>query len=265
GRGGGTAAAAGRVLVAQAHVAARRDRVEALGHDLALVDPDLDADAAGGSARLDEAVVDVGADRVQRHAALAVLLAAAHLGTAEAAGALDLHAGCAGADRARERALHRAAERDTGGKLLGDRLRDKLRVELGALDLVDVDVDVLLRDRMQLFAERIDLDAGLADHDPGACGVDVNRDPLLVLADQDVGQPRVRELLVDVLADLDVLEDVPGDLLLAGVPVRLPVLDDADAQAARVDLLAHLFLRLFRLGCLLLFRRRDLGLDLRLL
>src|SRR6185437_16053499 len=107
------------------------------------VDPDLDADAAGRRLRLDEAVVDVGADRVQRHATLAVLLAPAHLGAAEAARALDLHAGGAGADRARERTLHRAAERNAIRQLLRDRLRDELRIQLGALDLVDVDVDVL--------------------------------------------------------------------------------------------------------------------------
>ena len=192
-----------------------RDALEALRHDLALVDPDLDADAAGRGARLDEAVVDVGADRVQRHATLVVRLAAAHLAAAEAARALDLHAGRAGADRDRERALHGAAERDAVRELLGDRLRDELRVELRALDLVDVDVDVLLRQRVQLTAERVDLDARLADDDARARGVDVDGDPLLVLADQDVGQPRVRELLVDVLADLDVLEQVLRELLLA--------------------------------------------------
>ena len=86
-------------------------------------------------------------------------------------------------------------------ELLGDRLRDELRVELGPLDLVDVDVDVLLRHRMQLAPQRVDLGAGLADHDARARGVDVDRDPLLVLADEDVGQARVRELVVDVLAD----------------------------------------------------------------
>src|SRR5439155_20296884 len=40
----------------------------ALGHDFALVDPALDADAAERRARLVEAVVDVGAHPVQRHA-----------------------------------------------------------------------------------------------------------------------------------------------------------------------------------------------------
>src|SRR4029079_9241079 len=115
---GRTAATAARVLVAEADVAARRDAVEALRHDLALVDPDLGADAAGGGARLDEAVVDVGADRVQRHAAFVVGLAPAHLTAAEAARALDLHACCTRADRACERAAPRAAGRAAGRKPL---------------------------------------------------------------------------------------------------------------------------------------------------
>src|SRR4029078_5644696 len=81
------------------------------GHDLALVDPALDADAAERRAGLVEAVVDVGPQRVQRHAPVRVLLGARHLGAAEAAGDLDLAALGAGAHRARQRALHRAAER----------------------------------------------------------------------------------------------------------------------------------------------------------
>jgi hypothetical protein len=100
-------------------------------------------------------------------------------------------------------------------------------------------VDGLAGDRVELLAERVHLDARLADHDARASGVDVDRDPLFVLADQDVGQPGVRELAVDVVADPDVLEDVVGDLLLAGPPVRLPVVDDADTKAAGMHFLTH--------------------------
>src|SRR5213080_2334505 len=63
--------------------------------------------------------------------------------------------------------------------------------QLGPLDLVDVDVHVLVSHRVDLAPQRIHLDAGLADHDSGSGGVDVDRDPLLVLADQDVGDARV--------------------------------------------------------------------------
>src|SRR3989442_272792 len=98
-----------------------------LGHDLALVDPDLDADPAERRLRLDEAVVDVRADRVQRHAALGVGLRAAHLGAAEPSAARDLDSLGARAHRRRERTLHRATERHAILQLLRDRLRDELR------------------------------------------------------------------------------------------------------------------------------------------
>src|SRR5207237_10153998 len=58
----------------------------ALGHDLALVDPALHADAPECRARLVEAVVDVGAHRVQRDAPVGVAFGARHLGPAEAPG-----------------------------------------------------------------------------------------------------------------------------------------------------------------------------------
>src|SRR5204863_7366289 len=125
-----SAAAPARVLVAQPRVALP----EALRHDLALVDPDLDADPAGTRLRLDEAVVDVGPDRVQRDPPLAVHLPPAHLAAAETTRALDLHAGRSRADRRGQRALHRPPERDAVRELLRDRLGDELRVERGPLD-----------------------------------------------------------------------------------------------------------------------------------
>ena len=166
----------------------------ALGHDLALVDPALDADPAGRGLGLDEAVVDVGAQRVQRDAAVGVALGARHLGAAEAAGDLDLDALGAGAHGGGERALHRAAEGDAVLELLGDRLGDQLRVELGALDLADVDADRLAGDLVELAAQRVDLGAGLADHDAGAGGVDVDGDLAPLLADLDVGEAGMGEL-----------------------------------------------------------------------
>ena len=157
------------------------------------------------------------------------------------AAALDADALRARANAGCERALHRAPEADAVLQLLGDRLGDELGVELGALDLVDVDVDVLLGQRVQVFAQRVDLDARLADHDSGARRVDVDGDPLLVLADQDVGQPGMRKLVGDVLPDLDVLDQVRREVLLARVPVGLPVVDDADAHPAGMNFLAHYF------------------------
>src|SRR4029450_4830020 len=96
---GAATSPAGLVLIPQAPIASAFDRLIALRHDLALVDPDLHADPTEGRLRLDEAVVDVRSDRVQRHATLGVGLGTAHLGAAESSGAGDLHPVGAGADR----------------------------------------------------------------------------------------------------------------------------------------------------------------------
>src|SRR6266566_3897789 len=107
--------------------------------------------------------------------------------------------------RAREGALHRAAERDPVLQLLGDRLSHQRGVELGALDLEDVDLYLLVGHAVQLPAQGVDFAARLADHDARAGGVDVDLQFARVLADRDVRQARVGELAHDVLADAHVL------------------------------------------------------------
>src|SRR6266581_1762166 len=108
---------------------------------LAPVDPDLHADPAEGGPRLVEAVVDVGAQRVQRHPPLAVELRPRHLRAAQPAGALHPDALGATLHRGLHGLAHRAAERDPAGQLLGHALGDELRVDLGVLDLEDVQLE----------------------------------------------------------------------------------------------------------------------------
>src|SRR4029079_1575627 len=149
---------------------------EGLRHHLALVDPAFDAAPPGRGAGLEEAVVDVGAQRVQRHATVGILFGPRHLGTAEAAGDLDLDALSAGAHRRGQGAFHRAAEGDPVLQLLGDRLGDEFGVELGALHLADVHLDRLSSQLVQLLAQRVHFAARLADHDARPGGVDVDGD-----------------------------------------------------------------------------------------
>src|SRR5690348_18326038 len=49
----------------------------------------------------------------------------------------------------------------------------------------------------------------------------------------------MRELAVDVVTDLEVLGQIAREVLAGGEPVRLPGVDDADAQAAGMNLVAH--------------------------
>ena len=89
----------------------------------AFEDPDLDADDAIGRLGFGRAVVDVGAQRMQRHAAFAVPLGAGDVGTAETAADVDADAAGAHADRRLHRALHGTAERHAALELLGNALR----------------------------------------------------------------------------------------------------------------------------------------------
>ena len=207
--------------------------------DVALVDPDLHADAAVGRLRLAEAVVDVGPQRVQRHPTLAVPLGAAHLGATEATRALHADAERAGLLRVLHRTLHRPAERDASGQLIGDALRDERGVELGLLDLLDVQLDLVVAgDLREPGTKAIGLGAAAADDDAGTSGVHVDAQPVTGALDLDAADRRVRHLRHEVVADLPVLDEVVGVLAVAEPPA-LPVGGDTEAEPVRVDLLAH--------------------------
>ena len=82
----------------------------------------------------------------------------------------------------------------------------------------------LLRDAVQVFAQRVDLAAGLADHDAGPRGADVDLDLVarscwIVMSER----PACASLLDDVLADADVL--------LRGTPAKLRSLNQFDCQS----------------------------------
>src|SRR3954469_8951226 len=212
--------------------------------DLALVDPDLHADPAEGRLGLVEAVVDVGAQGVQRDAALAVELGARHLRAVEPTGALDPDALGTGPHRGLHRLAHGATELHATGELLGDTLGDQLAVHLGVLHLEDVQLDLLAGQLLELAADAVGLGAAATDHDAGAGGVDVDADPLTGALDLHLGDAGPLHALGEQLADRDVLAHV-GLVELVGVPTALVVGRDAEAEAVRVDLLAHQALFLF--------------------
>src|ERR1700683_3169740 len=147
-----------------------------VGQNVALVDPHLHADAAGRGAGFAEAVVDVGPQRVQGDAALAVLLLARHLGTTEAARALDLDALGAGLLHGLDGPLHGPAEGHPAHQLVADALGDEGSVELRLLDLLDVQLNPVLQpgDLLELLLEPVGLGAAAADDDTGARRVDVD-------------------------------------------------------------------------------------------
>src|SRR5450755_1880537 len=147
-------------------------RLRVVRQDFAFEHPDLDADDAVGRLRLGEAVVDVGAQRMEWHATFAIPLGAGDFDAVQAPRAHDLDALRAEAHRVLHRALHRAAEHDPLLKLLRDRIGDELRVDLRLADLLDVDVHRHAHALLQLDLERLDVLALLADHHAGTRRID---------------------------------------------------------------------------------------------
>src|SRR6185312_4586235 len=134
-------------------------------HDLALEDPHLDAARAVGGIRRRRAEIDVGAKRMQWHAALAVPLRARDLGAAETAAAGDLDALGAQTHGRLHGALHGAAEGDAALELLGDRGGNQARVDLRLAHLDNVDVHLGVGELGHLAAQLLDVGALLADDD----------------------------------------------------------------------------------------------------
>src|SRR5204863_3965457 len=186
-----------------------------------------------------------------RHAPFVIAFRAGDFGAAQAARRLDLDSLRAHAHRTLHGALHGATERDPLGQLVCHAVPDELGVELGTLDLLDVDPDLLARELRQLVAQLVDLGAPLPDHHARAPGVD--RDghfPGLAL-DVHVGDRRVRQSRLQVFADQLVFLEQLGEVV-ARVIARAPLLDDPQAEPVRMRFLAHLSLLFLLL--VLLFR-----------
>src|SRR6056297_2772845 len=210
-----------------------------VGQDVALVDPDLHTDAAAGGLGLAHAVVDVGAQRVQRDATFAVPLGAAHLGTAQAARALHPDAEGTGALGVLHGALHGPAEGDAVDELVGHTLGDQRCVEFGVLDLDDVELDLWVAgDLGDQLTDLVGLGAATSDHDARTGRVHVDTQLVTGALDLDATDRRRLETLHDLLADGPVLGEVVLVLTL-GEPARLPVGGHSQAEAVRIDLLTH--------------------------
>src|SRR5579859_2985034 len=215
-----------------------------LGHrivleDLALEDPDLDAAGAERRECGRNAVVDVGAKRMQRHAAFAIPLHARDFRAAQTTRAVDADAFGAQTHRRLHGALHGAAECDAALELLGDRFGDQRRIELGLADFDDVDDDVGIGDVGDFLAQLVDVGALLADHHTRTRRVNGDAALLVRALDHDLGDSRLLELLVQDLADLDVLVQQLAVLVLAGKPAGIPGPVDAETQPDRIDFLTH--------------------------
>ena len=185
-----------------------------------------------------EAVVDIGAKRVQRNAALAVELRSRHLRAAEAARALHPDSLGAALHRGLDRLAHGTTERHPARQLLGHAERDELRVRLGILDLENVQLDLLAGQLLQVTADAVGLGAPPADDDSWPGGVDVHPHSVAGTLDLHLGDTCTLHSALQHPADRHVL----GDVLLVElvrIPPALEVGRDAKPEPVRVHFLPH--------------------------
>src|SRR5690606_11443752 len=221
--------------------------------DLTTEDPDLDPDRSVRCLGSAGGVVDVGAQRVQRHPTLAIALGPCDLGATQATRCAHPDSLGAHPHRALHRALHRAAERDPLHQLSRDVVGDQLGRKLRPLDLLDIHrhlargAAVALEHLRQLLAQLVDLGALLADHHSGTAGVDRDRDLAGLALDVHLGDRGVAETLLDVVTDQAILAQQRRHLA-AGVPARDRLPGHPELEPDRMGLLSHYFAPFFLAG-----------------
>src|SRR6202051_595507 len=220
--------------------AAGFDARATFGQHFAFINPDFDADAPERGERFDVRVVDVGAQRVQRNLSIVILLGARDLGATQATGDHHLHSASAGFHRAHDRLLHRAPEGDAFLELIDDVLADQTRIELGMLDLHDVDLNGFLRQVLEAAPDVFDPDATLTDDDARLSGVDDDAGLIGAAFDLDFRNRRGTGEPPKILANRGVFVE-PGTIILFLVPAAVPRPRDSKSQPDRMDLLSHYF------------------------
>src|SRR6185369_13029914 len=131
------------------------------------------------------------------------------------------------------------AEGDAALDLVGDALGDELGVDLGLADLDDVQAHFRARHLLQLALQLLDVRALLADDHAGARGIDADPADLGRALDDNLGDRRLRQLLDDRAADLEILEQQPAIVLPFGEPAAVPRAVDLQAKPDRRGFLTH--------------------------
>lgn len=116
-----------------------------------------------------------------------------------------------------------------------------MRVDLGLVDLEDINEDLALRTLADVFFQAIHFASLAADDDAGARGQDVDLQLVGGPLDLDRRNARVTESLLQLFAELEVLVQELG-VLLRRVPPGTPCFVEADAETVRVDFLSHDYL-----------------------
>ena len=138
--------------------------------------------------------------------------------------------------------LHSPAEGDTLLQLLSDVFSDQLCVQVRRPNLNDVQVHALAQTSFHVLAQILDLGTGLADDHAGTGAVNVDLHLAVGALDLDLCHAGCVQLVLQIFTDVVIFNDQVADLVLAGVPVGIPVLDYANTQSMGINFLSHSYL-----------------------
>src|SRR5262249_7494672 len=141
--------------------------------------------------------------------------------------------------------LHTTAETLAFFQLIRDILGHQLSIYFGPGHFHGFDLDMTVGDVLELLRELIDFLPLLADDDSNTGGINENDDLFASPLDANAGNPSspllhaLVDVLLDVLADIEILDQQIGEFLLARIPGALPIEHDAGAKADWTNFLTH--------------------------
>ena len=175
---------------------------------------------------------------MERRAAFLEHLRTRDFSAVETAGNLHLHALGACTHRGGDGHLDGAAVSHLAFDLAGDARGNNLRVQLGTLYLIDIDLDILVRDFLELFLQFLHFLTARADDEARTGGAYCDGDELECALDDNTRDAALCEAHVQIFAKLVVLENVGGVFALFR-PVGVPTANYAQAVADRIYFLSH--------------------------
>ena len=126
-------------------------------------------------------------------------------------------------------------------KLTRDAFRDELRVDVGVLDLDDVERNSLADSLFEVCLQLFDLCAAAADDHTGLCHVDVDAHALGVALDLHLRDTCGSKGCEEIFTKLIVFHEGVAEVFFLRIPTRFPVLDHADSVAVGINFLTHCF------------------------
>ena len=177
---------------------------------------------------------------MQRHATFVIHLRACDFGTAQPACDAHLDSLRPKSHRVLDDPPHGPAVLHATFELLCHVLRDEIRIRFRLANFLHVHVHRYAHDLCQFVPQPFDILAFLADNDARSRGVNGHarglRWPLYV----DPADRSLRQTLAEVLANLQVVQQVFGIRFLLRIPDRTVLCDDAEPQSCWTNLLTHL-------------------------